>query len=58
MTLLEGYLLSILVGGGWMAQVLLERNGKEEDAKAAKSVGCGAIFAIAVRLAQVLMELW
>jgi hypothetical protein len=56
-TMLEGYLLSILAGGGWMAQILLERNGKEQDAKVAKAVGYGAMFAIAIRLGQEIIGL-
>ena len=52
MTLTECYLLSLLAGGGWMAEILLERNGKDEDAKIAKAVGYGAIFAVVIRLGQ------
>jgi hypothetical protein len=53
--MLEGYLLSALAGGGWMVQILLERNGKEQDAKIPKAIGYGAVFALAVRLGQELI---
>lgn len=43
------YLFTAVIGGSWTLQLLLEREGKDEDANIARAIGYGGMIAVAIR---------